>query len=601
MKQLNRLLSALLALTVLIQCGPVSFAEGGNGTLTQEIDGVVYTQNTDGTVTAVFRAREPIVCTARHSAPRSLSTAARHLAPATRRGAELHNPPIEETDGELVAEETATEATPTEEVPSEEAQTEQRSTENLVTEEPEDTSATESIVTEESVPTESQPSGDEPAQNETEDGEEATTLDDTSAAQENEGSSSAIPDEESAGETGQTESENDVEAEFAEAEENAIADPLPEKKAEETEEPVSEDEEHIDSVTLFAAVVPESLAGLGNHAIIHDFYLHTYVNEVEGGSIFTAHRIEAVWSPGSVTFDALPAFSGQPVQTKNVSSPGWIDWDLTSLASAWFGGSSCGVLIRGEAGIGNLDLYSAHASCPAYFAVTYTPLPDSADEELNLQLRPCRKSGDSEFGYMELNWTSVPWAESYIVAVFNGQEYEFFPAGNGTFWSTENKGIWPAEEEIAAGRFRLHHDGAGAELPVGSTVEGERGNTYTFKLIPTNLYGQMPDPAAFAAQSACFETVTDHPEETSGNAKEQAADAVEKKAEERKETVQTAAALRGSASRGDIPDSCAAGDHIYTLIESIAPTCTKAGYDEYVCASCGNVKRDDKAAPGAQL
>lgn len=107
MKQLNRFLAVLLALTVLIQCGPVSFAEDGSGALTQEIDGVVYTQNADGTVTAVFRAGELTVCTARHSAPRGLRAAARHLAPVTRRGEDLLTPPPEDAAVETETEETA--------------------------------------------------------------------------------------------------------------------------------------------------------------------------------------------------------------------------------------------------------------------------------------------------------------------------------------------------------------------------------------------------------------------------------------------------------------------------------------------------------------
>ena len=98
-----------------------------------------------GTVSAVFRAGLPTVCTARHSAPHRLSATARHLTPAIRRGAELLSPPPEEAALEAAAEETAV-----------------RNSFDV---------ADDSLSQEESLPaelslTKSEPNGDEPAQNE---------------------------------------------------------------------------------------------------------------------------------------------------------------------------------------------------------------------------------------------------------------------------------------------------------------------------------------------------------------------------------------------------------------------------------------------------
>lgn len=65
---------------------------------------------------------------------------------------------------------------------------------------------------------------------------------------------------------------------------------------------------------------------------------------------------------------------------------------------------------------------------------------------------------------MELNWEKSPMADGYKVLVFNGKAYEEYDVGAETKWTTQNKGIWPTKEEIAEGKFALHHDGKGDEL-----------------------------------------------------------------------------------------------------------------------------------------
>ncbi|EGC8271653.1 RHS repeat-associated core domain-containing protein [Listeria monocytogenes] len=95
-----------------------------------------------------------------------------------------------------------------------------------------------------------------------------------------------------------------------------------------------------------------------------------------------------------------------------------------------------------------------------------------------------------ETGYVELNWEKSPMADSYKVLVFNGKAYEEYDVGAETKWTTQNKGIWPTKEEIAEGKFALHHDGKGDELakdpsPVYTNSGGnykERTN-YWFRIV----------------------------------------------------------------------------------------------------------------------
>ena len=89
-------------------------------------------------------------------------------------------------------------------------------------------------------------------------------------------------------------------------------------------------------------------------------------------------------------------------------------------------------------------------------------------QDADVQLH-AHQNADGATGYVELSWTPMPGAESYTLAVFNGEEYELFPAGSGSYWSTENKGIWPTAEERAAGRTRLHGAEKGAQLFIDRT------------------------------------------------------------------------------------------------------------------------------------
>ncbi|SFD61812.1 hypothetical protein [Bacillus sp. UNCCL81] len=80
-------------------------------------------------------------------------------------------------------------------------------------------------------------------------------------------------------------------------------------------------------------------------------------------------------------------------------------------------------------------------------------------------LQVTKNNDGSNTGYINVSWNSVPNAIGYKVAIFNGLDYEYFDVGNATSWTSQNKGIWPTNDEINSGRYQLHLDGTGAELP----------------------------------------------------------------------------------------------------------------------------------------
>ncbi|WP_088810262.1 MULTISPECIES: DNRLRE domain-containing protein [unclassified Listeria] len=107
-----------------------------------------------------------------------------------------------------------------------------------------------------------------------------------------------------------------------------------------------------------------------------------------------------------------------------------------------------------------------------------------------------------ETGYVELNWEPSPMADGYKVLAYNGKTYEQYDVGTATKWTTQNKGIWPTNAEIADGKFALHKDGSGAELardpsPVYRNtggIYGERKN-YWFRVIAYQKAGNNAESA----------------------------------------------------------------------------------------------------------
>lgn len=69
-------------------------------------------------------------------------------------------------------------------------------------------------------------------------------------------------------------------------------------------------------------------------------------------------------------------------------------------------------------------------------------------------------------GYLDISWEKVQGATGYQVGIYNGVGYDYYNVGDVSSWLTKNKGIWPSEDEIESGSYRLHNIGDGEELYV---------------------------------------------------------------------------------------------------------------------------------------
>ncbi|MBQ8935093.1 MAG: DNRLRE domain-containing protein, partial [Oscillospiraceae bacterium] len=269
-----------------------------------------------------------------------------------------------------------------------------------------------------------------------------------------------------------------------------------------------------ESLCLFRPVVPDSINEIADYILVKEVKLHTYVKSVSGGNTYSVYQLLGDWSSNAVTYNTCPAYTASNTPSQYISSTGWCAWDLTPAASTWFNSlaqmQEYGVLIRGEKSGGSLVFASSDASANnAYYTITYYPVSQSNPKDPNLKVTAKGNGVNSGTGYLELSWDKVEGAQNYYVGIHNGKEYEYFYVTGTTSWTTKGKGIWPTETEINNGRYSLHHDGKGAELPMipaftynnsGGTLAGNLN--YSVCVIPANEYGQAPNPKYFGAKTA---------------------------------------------------------------------------------------------------
>jgi len=248
--------------------------------------------------------------------------------------------------------------------------------------------------------------------------------------------------------------------------------------------------------------LPESLKSVGSEVIIQDASARIYEKSGNRSSQTFSMRLVTggEWSSRLITYASAPAYSSYSYASQTVNGSGWYTWDMKQLFSEWFNtldqkGNYGFALVADENRTGDVRNF-ASADDPNYgmtFSVTYYELA-SSERDTDLSVSTHGNGINSGTGYANLNWNAIPGAEAYYLAVFNGNDYEYFNVGNVTSYSTQGKGIWPTTAEIASGRYQLHHDGGGTELPMipaftyanaGSTGTPKGASFYLDKTGPT--------------------------------------------------------------------------------------------------------------------
>jgi RHS repeat-associated protein len=203
----------------------------------------------------------------------------------------------------------------------------------------------------------------------------------------------------------------------------------------------------------------------------HSYYTNT-PTEVD------INEVGQDWNPGTLTWNNKPFTSGT-IATDSVYRGQWAEFNVTNTVKDWINGTKPNYgFIMHTNGNGQTYWKKFYASENN----TNQPVLD-VDYHYPAPNQPTGTSytygNGSNTGYVDLSWNAVNGANAYVVWIFNGIGWERFDVGNVTNWSTKGQKIWPTREETAAGRYQLHHDGAGAELASDpSAVYANADTTY---------------------------------------------------------------------------------------------------------------------------
>lgn len=234
---------------------------------------------------------------------------------------------------------------------------------------------------------------------------------------------------------------------------------------------------------------------------------NVYVHEVGGNGQFKISLVTGSWNTSTVTYNSRPSLSSE-ISIDVSLHTGWNSVDVTRLFSAWFNAAdqkqNYGIAVTSGsawARICSSDVLSRNERMN--FSATYV----TGIGTPTLTATPHGYGTNSESGWVDLSWNKVSGASGYTIGIYNGQKYEYQFVGNTTSFTTKGKNLWPTDEEIAAGKYALHWDGAGQELPNIPRL-GQSDLNYYFRVMPTNAYGQTAGSATAATVSALLPDTT---------------------------------------------------------------------------------------------
>ena len=209
----------------------------------------------------------------------------------------------------------------------------------------------------------------------------------------------------------------------------------------------------------------------------------------EGGGTFEVALVTSDWNTSSVTYNSRPSLSSDIRQTITLHT-GENNVDLTKIFSAWFNTSDQ----KRNYGFAVTSNSSWARICSSDVLPRKERMSFSASYTDDLPAPTVKATGygngvNSQSGYIDVSWNSVPLASGYRLGISNGSTFQYIDVGNTTSYSTRGKKIWPTDAEIAAGNYTLHWDGTGQELP-NIPRKDKTDLNYYFVVLPANAYGQ---------------------------------------------------------------------------------------------------------------
>lgn len=198
------------------------------------------------------------------------------------------------------------------------------------------------------------------------------------------------------------------------------------------------------------------------------------------------YPVYSSWNAGSITANNMPQMGSALPGGSARWVPALYAWDISPVVSSWFDAAN----MKPNYGFAVGNPGSAVCSVSASFTVSITLYRITE----NISPSAVGYANGCDAGYINVTWNFAPlsnYTEYYLIGVYNGREYEYFRSDlNASSWSTRGKGIWPTPAEVASGRYKLHLDGTGAELPASPLATyqnagaGYNSTAYRFIILP---------------------------------------------------------------------------------------------------------------------
>lgn len=212
-------------------------------------------------------------------------------------------------------------------------------------------------------------------------------------------------------------------------------------------------------------------------------------------------EVKSAWTPGAVTWNTKPTATN--IAETNVGRGQWASFNVKDTVQAWAQGTrvNYGFMMHTTNTQGFWKKFTATETGTnvPYLEVTYTYAKPAKAVAKTTSNGP-----GTGTGYMDLTWNAVPGATGYKVILSNGYNYQQFPVGNVTSWSSKGKGIFPTQAELDEGEFDFHTDGKGAEFAndprelyengfqYGSTFGLRNQQKYIVRILATFPGGDSP-------------------------------------------------------------------------------------------------------------
>ncbi|WP_461611878.1 DNRLRE domain-containing protein [Cytobacillus kochii] len=195
-------------------------------------------------------------------------------------------------------------------------------------------------------------------------------------------------------------------------------------------------------------------------ATLNVYVTHAYYASTKNG--IWLDEVSGSWNASTLTWNNKP--SSTNIGNLNAGRDEWVQFNVLNTVKAWATGTKPNNGFKLHANGNGMGFWkkivsSDNSTLKPYLSVTY-----HYDAPTAPSVNALSNGSGTGTGYLDISWNKVDGATGYKVLLYNGKSYDSFNVGNVTNWSTKGKKIWPTDEQIKDGQYKLRTDKTGTEL-----------------------------------------------------------------------------------------------------------------------------------------